>query len=112
MRLEVNLCAQSSPFVPPLPQRCGERLLWGQLADASVALALASAAKTHSGLLLVQVADVQTATRLAAEVRFFLGDSTLPLVAVDKMLYQRLPTGKRCRMTCFHRCRNWFPSGC
>ncbi|WP_242445589.1 transcription-repair coupling factor [Chromatium okenii] len=80
MRSETSLLQQSSPFAPPLPQRSGERVCWGQLADASVALAIASVAKTHSGLLVAQVADVQAATRLAAEVRFFLNDSSLPLL--------------------------------
>ncbi|MBK1694525.1 transcription-repair coupling factor, partial [Chromatium weissei] len=80
MRSEFSLLRQSSPFAPPLPQHSGERVRWGQLTDASVALAIANAAKTHSGLLVAQVEDVQAASRLAAEIRFFLDDSGLPLL--------------------------------
>ncbi len=69
-----------SPLAPPLPARPGERLLWGQLADASAALAIASAAQTSAGLLLALVADVQAATTLRAELSFFLSGTTLPLL--------------------------------
>ncbi|WP_132976255.1 transcription-repair coupling factor [Thiobaca trueperi] len=70
----------SSPLAPPLPTRPGERLLWGRLAGAGAALAIASAARRHTGLILAIVEDVQSAARLRAELGFFLAGSNLPLL--------------------------------
>ncbi|WP_295412851.1 CarD family transcriptional regulator, partial [uncultured Thiodictyon sp.] len=66
--------ALSSPLTPPLPQRPGERLLWGRLRGAARALAIAAAAQRHPGLVLALVEDVQAATRLRDALAFFLGD--------------------------------------
>jgi transcription-repair coupling factor (superfamily II helicase) len=70
----------SSPFEPPLPQIADERLQWGQLYGCAAALAIANAARNASGLLLVVAQDVQSATRLERELRFFLGDAVIPVI--------------------------------
>ena len=77
----VALNKMPSPLGPPLPGRPGERLLWGRLYGASVALAIAEAARTHAGLILAVVPDVQAAAHLRAELGFFLAGSALPLLA-------------------------------
>ncbi len=77
----VALNKMPSPLGPPLPGRPGERLLWGRLYGASVALAIAEAARTHEGLILAVVPDVQAAAHLRAELGFFLAGSGLPLLA-------------------------------
>ncbi|QVL50935.1 MAG: transcription-repair coupling factor [Thiocapsa sp.] len=76
----VALNKMPSPLGPPLPGRPGERLLWGRLYGASVALAIAEAARTHDGLILAVVPDVQAAAHLRAELGFFLAGSGLPLL--------------------------------
>jgi transcription-repair coupling factor (superfamily II helicase) len=69
-----------SPFAPPLPRNDGERLQWGQLYGASGALAIANAAVAYEGPLLVVAEDMQSATRLERELRFFLADADVPVV--------------------------------
>jgi transcription-repair coupling factor (superfamily II helicase) len=66
-----------SPLHPPLPARPGERLLWGRLYGAAGGLAIASAACSYSGLVLVIAEDVQSAARVEAELRYFLTGSGL-----------------------------------
>ncbi|MEN8178627.1 MAG: transcription-repair coupling factor [Pseudomonadota bacterium] len=63
-----------SVFNPPLPQQPDERLQWGQLYGCSSSLAIAAATETFPGLILVVTEDVQSATRLESELKFFLGD--------------------------------------
>jgi transcription-repair coupling factor (superfamily II helicase) len=75
----VGLNSMPSPLNPPLPGHPGERLLWGRLYGASVALAIAEAARRHEGLVLAIVADVQHASTLRAELGFFLAGSGLTL---------------------------------
>ena len=70
-----------SPLSPPLPQRPGERLLWGRLYGAAAALAIASAARQASHPLIAVVADVQAATILRAELGFFLHGEDLPILS-------------------------------
>ena len=70
----------NSPLAPPLPGRPGERLLWGGLHGASVALAIAGASQRHGGLVVAVVADVQAAASLRAELGFFLAGSELPVL--------------------------------
>ncbi len=69
-----------SPLDPPLPNRPGERLMWGRLYGAGAALAIANAARRHPGLVLALVEDVQAAASLGAELGFFLAGSDLPLI--------------------------------
>ncbi len=70
----------SSPVHPALPANANERLQWGQLYGSSTALAIASAAKSYSGLTLVVAEDAQAAIQLAQELGFFLGQSGLPIL--------------------------------
>ena len=69
-----------SPLSPPLPAKPGERLLWGRLYGSSRALAIAKAAERAPGPVLAVVEDVQTTSRLQAELRFFLAGSELPVL--------------------------------
>ena len=70
----------ASLFEPPLPQADDERLQWGQLYGCGGALAIANAALMVEGLLLVVAQDVQSATRLERELRFFLGDKGVGVI--------------------------------
>ncbi len=94
-----------SVFQPPLPQKPGERLQWGQLYGAAQALAIAEAARGFDGLLLVLADDMQAADRLQQALAFFLGDAvpvlglpdweTLPYDAfspLPELVSQRLRT--------------------
>jgi transcription-repair coupling factor (superfamily II helicase) len=74
------LGSTASPFAPPLPGGPGERLQWTGVVDALGALAIASAARAHSGPALVVTADAQSASRLEQELRFF-GGADLDLLA-------------------------------
>ncbi|MGB5735438.1 MAG: transcription-repair coupling factor [Thiohalocapsa sp.] len=69
-----------SPLSPPLPQRPGERLLWGRLYGAAGALAIASAARQAKQPIIAVVADMQAATGLRAELGFFLHGEDLPIL--------------------------------
>ncbi|NEV61330.1 transcription-repair coupling factor [Thiorhodococcus minor] len=69
-----------TPLDPPLPQRPGERLLWGRLYGSGAALAIASAARKHSGLILALTQDVQAAASLRAELAFFLAGTDLQIL--------------------------------
>jgi len=70
----------ASPLAPPLPTKPGERLLWGRLYGSSDALAIAAATERAQGSVLAVVEDVQVASRLQAELRFFLAGSDLPVL--------------------------------
>ncbi|MCU7846266.1 MAG: transcription-repair coupling factor [Candidatus Thiodiazotropha sp. (ex Monitilora ramsayi)] len=70
----------SSPFDPQLPKTEGERLQWGQLYGSASALAIANAARIHPGLILVVTIDVQSASRLEQELRFFLHGTGTPVI--------------------------------
>ncbi len=63
--------AQSSALEPQLPGASQQRLAWHGLEGSAGALALASAAKTHTGPLLVLTQDESQAWRLEAALRFF-----------------------------------------
>ncbi|ODB86542.1 transcription-repair coupling factor [Candidatus Thiodiazotropha endoloripes] len=70
----------NSPLSPQLPVADGERYQWGGLHGCSGSLAIANAAKDYQGIILVVTPDMQTATRLESELRFFLGDGKLPVI--------------------------------
>jgi transcription-repair coupling factor (superfamily II helicase) len=69
-----------SPLESRLPTAPAERALWGRLYGSSLAVAIAEAAGRAPGLVLAVVADVQGATRLSAELGFFLGDRDVPVL--------------------------------
>jgi transcription-repair coupling factor (superfamily II helicase) len=100
----------ASPFAPPLPAGPQEHLLWGGAAGSLPALAVAAAARTHEGLVLVVAPDVLQAGQLESEIRFFAGGE-LPLLAfpdwetlpydvfspLPELVSQRLSTLQRLR---------------
>ena len=75
---------------PPLPRQRNECLYWGQLYGAGAALALASAAKTYAGPIVVITPDMQTASRLEHELRFFIGEHS-PLLLLIFPDWETLP---------------------
>ncbi len=70
----------ASPLAPPLPAHAGENLIWGQLYGAAPALAIASAARRHEGLVLVVAGDVASAQRLEQALGFFLEGTGWPVM--------------------------------
>ena len=62
-----------SPLNPPLSPGKGRRLQWGRLYGSAAALAIATAARKAKKLTLVLAEDVQSATRLRDELKFFAG---------------------------------------
>ncbi|MCF1438534.1 MAG: hypothetical protein LPD71_07245, partial [Shewanella sp.] len=71
---------QHSPLLPELPEIPGERYQWGGLHGCSGSLAIANAAKHYQGIILVVTPDMQSASRLESELRFFLADGELPVI--------------------------------
>jgi transcription-repair coupling factor (superfamily II helicase) len=69
-----------SPLSPQLPKAAGERYQWGGLHGCSASLAIANAAREYQGLILIVTPDMQSATRLESELRFFLSDGNVPVV--------------------------------
>ncbi len=65
---------------PPLPHTAADRIRWSGPGPGADALALAAAAREHATLLLVVARDTREATRLEAEIRFFLDRATDPEV--------------------------------
>ena len=76
---DTDLPDQADTLAPPVPAAAGERLLWGGVRGAALALAAARIAATLERPLLVVTADVQSATRLDNELRFFAGENDLPV---------------------------------
>ncbi len=84
--------AQLSALHPALPQRPGERLLWGRLYGAAPALAIASAARTSRRPIIVAVTDMQEASRLREELAFFLsGAAGDPIPVLSFPDWETLP---------------------
>lgn len=72
----------ASALKPQLPDRPGQARFWVQLYGSSRSLALAQAAETCSGPLLVIAADANLAAQLADELRFYRRDPELfPILA-------------------------------
>jgi transcription-repair coupling factor (superfamily II helicase) len=61
----------SNPLHPPLPQKNGQKLLWGDLHGASVGLALSSAIASAEVPIVILAPDTLAATRLEYELGFF-----------------------------------------
>ena len=68
---------------PPLPARPGDRRDWSGLTGAGQALALAEAALSAPGPLLVVAADTPAAERLQREIPFFAGGELPVLLFPD-----------------------------
>ncbi len=66
----------SASLLPALPVKPGDRRHFGALAGSGLALALANAARQHSGPVMVVTADTQSANRLEDELAFFLGSTS------------------------------------
>jgi transcription-repair coupling factor (superfamily II helicase) len=70
----------NSPLTPELPGSPSARYQWGGLRGSSASLAIATAAQDYAGLILVVTPDMLSATRLESELRFFLGNTEIPVV--------------------------------
>ncbi len=71
-----------SPLSPTLPGQPGQYQAWGRLYGGSYALAVASAAQQHSGMVLVVTADTPAAHRLEQELQFFLDHGDVPVMGL------------------------------
>ncbi|MDB5988268.1 MAG: mfd [Nevskia sp.] len=67
--------AQNSALTQPTLPAAGQVAHWRGLPEASLALAIAEAARRHDGLVIAVTAGEQRAYRLEQELRFFLGGS-------------------------------------
>ena len=70
----------NSPLKPTLPTRTGARLGWRGLAGSGRGLALATAAASHPGPLLVIASGTLAAQRLEDEIRFY-APADLPVLS-------------------------------
>jgi transcription-repair coupling factor (superfamily II helicase) len=73
---------------PPLPGPERPAIRWGQLYGAALSLAIAEAARHHTGPVLVLAGTSREAEQLAAEVSFFAGGAIPVAVLPD---YETLP---------------------
>ncbi len=70
-----------SPFQPVLPERPGDRVFWGGLQGSAFGLVISAAAQRHPGPMVVITADVQAASLLEYELRFYIADhDALPVL--------------------------------
>ena len=69
-----------SPLSPVIPDKPGVISRWGQLYGNSAALAISRAAEQHQGPLLLITGNTSEAQQLEYALRFFLPDSTLPIL--------------------------------
>ena len=65
---------------PDLPASTSQPRYAGQLYGSAQGLLLANAARQHDGPLLVVTDDMAAAQRLAAEIRFFSGETDYPVI--------------------------------
>lgn len=65
---------------PPVSNKPGNRQHWGQLYGSAAALAIANAARQHSGPSLIITADTTTALQLETELQFFCGSGDLEVM--------------------------------
>ncbi len=69
-----------SPLKPILPTESGQVLRWSRLYGSARGLALANAARSYPGPLLVVTANVHAAEQIEDEIRFYAGNSAPPLL--------------------------------
>jgi transcription-repair coupling factor (superfamily II helicase) len=67
----------ANPLNPPLPQKAGQRFVWGNLSGASIGLALSSILAKVDKPVVIIAADTLSATRLEYELNFFLHDQPI-----------------------------------
>ena len=68
-----------NPIHPNIPQHDGERQRWDGLHGCSRGLAIAAAINAHDGPVIAITADTTNAQVLEEEVRFFLGQHSVPI---------------------------------
>ena len=76
---DTDLPAEVDALDPPVPGAPGDRLQWGSAHGAALALAITRSAEHLGRPLLVVAADVQGASRLAHELKFFAGPDGPPV---------------------------------
>lgn len=70
-----------SPFAPALPAvHTVDGLHWGHLYGSSASLAISSAAKRHSGPVVMITTDMHTTENLEHELRFYAGGDDFPIL--------------------------------
>ena len=79
-QMNTRTAITNTPLSPQLPAADGERYQWGGLHGCSGSLAIANAAQNYPGIILVVTPDMQSATRLESELRFFLGEGDIPVI--------------------------------
>jgi len=70
--------ASHTPFNPPIPDKIDHVVHWANLHGSAQGLAIANAARKHSGLTVLIAPDSQSARRFSKALKFFLNDS-LPI---------------------------------
>jgi transcription-repair coupling factor (superfamily II helicase) len=74
-----------------MPSARGSRRRWTSLYGSSRGLAIAGAARTHGGPLMVVTPDAPAAQRLEDEIRFFLGEDEPGIPLVNFPDWETLP---------------------
>lgn len=67
----------ANPLNPTIPQKTGQRLLWGNLYGASIGLALSSVIANSKTPVVIIAPDTLTTTRLEHELQFFYQGGTI-----------------------------------
>jgi transcription-repair coupling factor (superfamily II helicase) len=66
-----SLMPIANPLLPPIPEKPGQRFLWGNLHGASIGLALSSILSQAKQPVVIIASDTLAATRLEYELGFF-----------------------------------------
>ncbi len=76
-----NPSVSADIFNPKLPDKSAQILVWSELYGSSFGLAIVSAAKKHSGPIIVVTPDNRRTQSLEEEIRFYLGSQNdIPLL--------------------------------
>jgi transcription-repair coupling factor (superfamily II helicase) len=67
----------ANPLMPPIPQKAGQKLTWGNLHGASIGLALSRTIATSNMPVVIIAPDSLTANRLEYELSFFQQDQCI-----------------------------------
>ncbi|MDR3492902.1 MAG: transcription-repair coupling factor [Gammaproteobacteria bacterium] len=68
---------KANPLQPPIPQKPGQRLVWGNLHGASIGLAISTLIAENQRPVIIITSDTPTAARLEYELRFFQQDQPI-----------------------------------